>query len=191
MASWGLEPKCSSGHSAPKGLVPNRGGSRPHSKQSRGRNPWGRVAQGVVWAKVPPNPSGCPKAARHHFVCMPQRGPPTKAKVAPVAQGPGGGGLAGRPSPQVHGWPNALALCQGPCCGLGFGATGLGLGPLLLSQAASPFAPCSPLGLAGGRHLSSARDNSPFWVAGAGLASLVTGHPPMPTLGPMGPHHPR
>ena len=115
---------------------------------------------------------------------MLQRCPPTEVKVVPVTQDPGGEGLTNRLPLQVHEWLNALALWQGL-------AVGLGLVPLLLFQAASAFVSCFFLCLVGERHLSSARDNFPFWVAEAGLTSLATEHLPMFALSLMSSHHSR
>ena len=117
---------------------------------------------------------------------MLQRSPPTEVKVVPVTQDPEGSERVSQTVFPFRCMNGSMPLLFGK----GF-AVGLGLVPLLLFQAASSFVSCFFLSLIGKRHLSSARDNFPFWVAEAGLTSLVTEHFPMFTLSLMSSHHSR
>ena len=104
----------------------------------------------------------------------------TKIKIVPVAKDPERKRVSLTVFPfrhNCHEGFNPLAPRQGLCHWLG-----VGRGPplQLLSQATNAFgfafgfASCFFLCLMGKRHLSSARDNPPFWAADAGFTSLVT-----------------
>ena len=149
LASQGPQPKCSPSYFVAKGLATSasRGEPRHNSKQCKRRDHRDRVTQGVIRANHPLAPRATQRLLATIVPACPG-GSPTRAKVAPVPQGPGGG--ATNAHTRCTGCP--VPIPQPPSKGF---AIGPGLVPSCCPRQQAPL-PLAHLCLAGGRHLLSA-----------------------------------